>query len=345
MNRRQSEIIEILEIESGLSSGEILARLNSKVSVATLKRDLQFLKSESLLESVGRNKGTRYYLGGAYKLFNPVEVDKYFENEIDDRQINERFNFDLIQIDLPKFELFTADEIAKLNYLHNLHSHNVSELNEFEYHREMERLAIDLSWKSSQIEGNTYSLLETERLLKDKETASGKTRDEATMLLNHKEAIDFIINNPDYINPLSIARIEDIHSILIKDLNVERNIRKRRVGISGTNYSPIDNEYQIREAFEAMCSLVNGKSNIFEKALLALVIISYIQGFNDGNKRTARIISNAILMNGKSCPLSFRTIDSIEYKKAMLLFYEQNNIRPMKEIFIDQFQFAVQTYF
>jgi len=74
-------------------------------------------------------------------------------------------------------------------------------------------LAIDLSWKSSQIEGNTYSLLETERLLKEKETESGKTTEEAIMLLNHKEAIDFIVENPDYLIPLSVPKIEDIHSV------------------------------------------------------------------------------------------------------------------------------------
>jgi Fic family protein len=76
-----------------------------------------------------------------------------------------------------------------------------------------------------------------------------------------------------------------------------------------------------------------------------LVLISYIQAFADGNKRTARIISNAILLNNKFCPISFRTIDSVEYKKAMLIFYEKNNINPFKQIFIQQFEFAVKTYF
>lgn len=165
------------------------------------------------------------------------------------------------------------------------------------------------------------------------------------MLLNHKEAIDFIVDDPDYIEPVEVRRIEDIHSILIKDLGVERNIRNRRVGISGTNYKPLDNEFQIRESLQHMCNLVNIKQNIFEKALLLLVLISYIQAFNDGNKRTARIVSNACLINNNYCPLSFRTIDSIEYKKAMLLFYEQNNISVFKKIFIDQFEFAVNTYF
>ena len=84
---------------------------------------------------------------------------------------------------------------------------------------------------------------------------------------------------------------------------------------------------------------------MFEKALLALVLLSYIQAFGDGNKRTARIISNAILIAHEHCPISFRTVDSIEYKKAMLIFYEQNNISALKNIFKTQFEFAVKTYF
>jgi Fic family protein len=91
--------------------------------------------------------------------------------------------------------------------------------------------------------------------------------------------------------------------------------------------------------------VINNKESVFEKALLALVLISYIQSFMGGNKRTARIVSNAILMKEKHCPLSFRTVDSIDYKKAMLLFYEQNNISNFKGIFINQFEFAVNTYF
>ena len=218
-------------------------------------------------------------------------------------------------------------------------------MNDTEYRKEMERLGIDLSWKSSQIEGNTYSLLETERLLREKETASGKTKDEAIMLLNHKDALDFILDVPDYLQPLKVNRIEDIHSILTKELGVERNIRHRRVGITGTNYRPLDNEFQIREALEDSVRLINSKSIVFDKALLALVLLSYIQAFTDGNKRTARIVSNGILIANGYCPISFRTVDSIDYKKAMLLFYEQNNIAAFKRIFIDQFLFAVKTYF
>lgn len=153
------------------------------------------------------------------------------------------------------------------------------------------------------------------------------------------------MENPHYATPLSIARMEDVHNILIKDLEVERTIRQRRVGISGTNYKPLDNEYQIREALEEMCCLINRKENVFEKTLLALVLLSYIQPFNDGYKRTAHIISNAILIANNYCPISFRTIDAVEYKKAMLIFYEQNTISVFKKLFIEQFRFVVKTYF
>jgi len=107
----------------------------------------------------------------------------------------------------------------------------------------------------------------------------------------------------------------------------------------------LDNEFQIREALERTCALVNGKESVFEKALIVLLLLSYIQPFADGNKRTARIVSNALLVAHGYCPLSFRTVDSIDYKKAMLLFYEQNNVSAFKRIFIEQFAFAVKTYF
>ena len=274
-----------------------------------------------------------------------IDIETYFEKEIDERNIIGHFNPDIFKILLEAKSIFTQAEIEKLNYLQQIFTKNISLLSVTEYNKEFERLAIDLSWKSSQIEGNTYSLLETERLLKEKETAEGKTKDEAIMLLNHKSALDFIVVDPSYIHPLTIARIEDLHSIITKDLGVSRNIRKRQVGITGTNYKPIDNEFQIKEALTNMCDLINKRDNIFEKALLVLILISYIQPFVDGNKRTARIISNAILIYNNYCPISFRTVDSVEFKKVMLLFYEQNNINAIKQIFIEQFEFAVKTYF
>lgn len=345
IHKRELEIIEFIKKNQEVSSRDIFEGILTSVSYATVKRMLSKLIDENLLTKKGKGKSTKYLISPTYEILYPVNIEKYFEKEIDEREIKESFNLQLIPKTLKECSIFTANELEQLSLLQKKFEKNISQLSKIEYNKELERLAIDLSWKSSQIEGNTYSLLETERLLKEKETASGKTKEEAIMLLNHKEAIDFIVENPDYLIPLSVPKIEDIHSLLIKDFEVDKNIRKRRVGISGTNYRPLDNEFQILEALSNMCELVNSKENVFEKALLLLALISYIQPFVDGNKRTARIVSNAVLMNHKYCPISFRTVDSVEYKKAMLLFYEQNNISSFKEIFIDQFEFAVNTYF
>lgn len=176
----------------------------------------------------------------------PLDMDTYFANDVDDRTMQESFNFQLIRDVLPNVELFTEEERIRLETAQKTFLDNMSSLSEVEYRKEMERLAVDLSWKSSQIEGNTYSLLETERLLKEKQTAQGKTKEEAVMLLNHKDALDFMLDNPDYLKELTVRRLEDIHSILTKELG--DGIRRRRVGITGTNYRPLDNEFQIREA-------------------------------------------------------------------------------------------------
>ena len=94
-----------------------------------------------------------------------------------------------------------------------------------------------------------------------------------------------------------------------------------------------------------MCAIIQKKENPFEKAFIAVALISYIQTFEDGNKRTGRMISNALLMAHNAYPLSYRSIDSLDYKKAMLLFYEQNNLSLFKEIFIEQVRFSAENYF
>ena len=339
------EILQFLHYHPLANRTEIMAGLTKAPSDSTMKRLVSAAVKEGNIETAGRGPATKYKLTPQAHVTMPLDLATYFDKDIDEREVQESFNFDLIRDVLPKVKIFTKEELEVLNAAQMEFKKNTEGMTELEYRKEMERLGVDLSWKSSQIEGNTYSLLETERLLKDKQTASGKTKEEAIMLLNHKDALDFVLDIPDYLKKLSVHRIENIHSILTKELEVDRNIRHRRVGITGTNYRPLDNEFQIREALEDTCTLVNGKDNVFEKALLTLVLLSYIQAFVDGNKRTARITSNAVLIANGYCPISFRTVDSIDYKKAMLMFYEQNNIAAFKKIFIEQFLFAVKTYF
>ena len=339
------EILQFLHYHPLSSRDEIAKGIEFSGSDATMKRYIATGIQNGDIEVEGKARATRYRLSSQAHLLMPLNLDTYFAIDIDKRQVQTSFNFELIRNQLPAASLFNDDEMAHLQNLHAEFGKHLSEMSDNEYRREMERLGIDLSWKSSQIEGNTYSLLETERLLRESKTADGKTKEEAVMLLNHKDALRFILDNPDYLQELSISRIEDIHQLLTKELSVDKGIRHRRVGITGTNYRPLDNEFQIREALCDTCNLINEKNNVFEKALLALVLLSYIQAFSDGNKRTARITSNAILMANGYCPLSFRTVDSIDYKKAMIIFYEQNSLYAFKQIFIEQYEFAVKEYF
>ena len=339
------EILQYLHYHPLSSRDEIARGTAFEGSDATMKRLIAACIHSGDILVEGKARATRYRLSNQAHLLMPLNLDTYFAKDVDNREMQTAFNFELIREQLPSVRLFTDEENARLEELQTEFRKHVSEMTENEYRKEMERLGIDLSWKSSQIEGNTYSLLETERLLRESKTADGKTKEEAVMLLNHKDALRFILDNPDYLQTLTVSHIEDIHQLLTKELSVDRGIRHRRVGITGTNYHPLDNEFQIREAMHDTCDLINSRQSIFEKALLTLVLLSYIQAFSDGNKRTARITSNAILIANGYCPLSFRSVDSIDYKKAMLIFYEQNNLYAFKQIFIDQFEFAVREYF
>lgn len=341
---RQREIIDIIATQGQVSISEIKELLNRELSIPTLNRDMAKLVEANYLKKLGAGRAITYVISPDYQLFAPVDTFDYFNLDPDRRGARTSFNHELIQ-SLRDIPLFTDNELAGLQKLKDEYQSNIADLSPTLYQKELERLTIELSWKSSQIEGNTYTLLETERLFMEKREADNKTKEEAIMLLNHKEVITYLMEHKKLAQTLTLRTLEEIHSLLIKDLNVGRNIRSRSVGITGTAYRPLDNEYQIRENLELMCDLINSKSNGFEKALLAVALISYIQPFEDGNKRTGRMISNALLIADDACPLSYRSVDSLDYKKAMLLFYEQNNLVAFKTIFLEQTEFGVKNYF
>ena len=307
MKETQREILSIIQGLKKVSRQEISNKVSFDSSPATLKRLIQGLLDEGWINSEGKGKATAYPPSPKLEINFPIDLETYFQKEQDDRIIKNYFDFEVFE-KLAKIQIFSPDEASALEKIHESFKKRVCDLTPDEYQKEMERLAIDLSWKSSQIEGNTYSLLETEILLKEKKTASGKTKNEATMLLNHKEAIDFLVSQKDYSEQVSVRIIEDLHSILVKELGIGKNIRRRRVGITGTNYQPLDNEFQIREALEESCKLINSAKSGYEKAFLGLLLISYIQPFADGNKRTARILSNAILLANDFCSLSLQVL-------------------------------------
>ena len=180
------EILQFLHYHPLANRTEIMAGLMETPSGSTVKRLLSAAVKEGNIETVGRGPSTKYRLTPQAHVTMPLDLATYFDKDIDERVVQESFNFDLIREVLPKVEIFTKEELSVLFAAQKEFEKNTEGMTELEYHKEMERLGVDLSWKSSQIEGNTYSLLETERLLRDKQTASGKTKEEAIMLLNHR---------------------------------------------------------------------------------------------------------------------------------------------------------------
>lgn len=166
------------------------------------------------------------------------------------------------------------------------------------------------------------------------------------MILNHKKAFYFILDNMKSFEKegVTIVFLEKVHEIIVEQLGVSRGIRNGLVGIVGTKYKPLDNRYQIKEALESLCELVNKMENVYSSALAILVGLSYIQPFEDGNKRTARLVCNAVLLAKNCAPLSYRSIDENTYKKSILAFYEKNSLLPMRKIFMEQYLFSTQNY-
>ncbi len=343
---RQNALLAFIKANGSSSIGQVFeyARKNfGKITRLTVFRDLDKLREFNLIERQGESRRTAIYrMSPQYSVFKKIDVKKYFTTEPDQRKIREKFNFDIFS---QLKNIFTDSENEKLTELDEIYRKKIENIAPDALRKEIERLTIDFSWKSSKIEGNTYSLLETEELIKNQQEASGRTKEEAVMIINHKKTLDYIGSNKEKFETIFIAQIEDIHSLLVDGLNVTKNLRKTLVGITGTKYRPPDNEFQIREALEKTCVLINGTKNIFEKAVILMLLIAYIQPFVDGNKRTSRLSGNAILQSFGSCPLSYRSMDEMEYKKAVLLFFEQNNVSYFKELFLKQFEFAVNNYF
>ena len=344
MENFHEKIIHVFIEDQKMSSSEIHQKLvfnNTQVSLVTVKRILTELVQEGLLNKTGAGRSVVYTVSQKGLFLKPFTAESYVEKELDIRNGKNSFSFDIFE--KLNFNFFTDDELQKLNQATKKFKSNASGSATI-FKREMERFIIEMSWKSSKIEGNTYTLLDTELLIREGIRSNKNTESETRMILNHKKALELIFSDTEFWKTLSVVKVEMLHALLVDDLGVTKNLRKRPVGITGTSYRPIDNEMQIKEALEALIITINTKKNIFEKALLAIIGISYIQPFEDGNKRTGRLLGNALLLCGNMAPLSYRNVNEAGYRSACLVFYEQNSIEPFKKIFIEQYVFAAETY-
>jgi Fic family protein len=198
------------------------------------------------------------------------------------------------------------------------------------------RLLIDLSWNSSRLEGNTYSLLETERLLEMGAAAEGKNARDAQMILNHKAAIELLVEHADETG-FNRYTILNLHALLAENLlsdpQAAGRLRTIPVGIGGTVFHPLQSPPLIEECFAQILASATAIHDPFEQAFFAMVHIPYLQPFEDVNKRVSRLAVNIPLIRHNLCPLSFVDVPARDYIDGILGVYELNRIELLRDVF------------
>ncbi|MBX2987756.1 MAG: Fic family protein [Bdellovibrionaceae bacterium] len=211
----------------------------------------------------------------------------------------------------------------------------------------LNRLLIDLSWNSSRLEGNTYSLLETKRLIELGESAAGKDASEAQMILNHKGAIEYIIESATE-DEITSHEVFSIHALLSENLlgdpSASGRIRQIAVGVGGTTYLPLENPHVLNECFQIFIEKLNLIEDPFEQSFFTLVQLSYMQAFEDVNKRTARLVANIPLIKKNLRPLSFIDVENEAYVKALLGVYEKNDVSLFRDLYMWAYTRSAQRY-
>ena len=199
------------------------------------------------------------------------------------------------------------------------------------------RLLIDLSWNSSRLEGNTYSLLETERLIREGEAANGKGALEAQMILNHKEALEFLIDSAGEIG-FNRYTLLNLHALLSDNLLADPaacgRLRSISVGIGHTVFLPLEGPQRVEECFQQILDTAAVIADPFEQAFFAMVHLPYLQPFEDVNKRVSRLAANIPLIKRNLCPLSFVDVPQQTYVSAMLGIYECNRVDLLRDVFV-----------
>jgi Fic family protein len=345
LDPRQRFLLNVVSGGNGLSREQIQDKIKHLYSVSkpTLIRDVNTLLARGLIRTQGTAKATRYYPATTNPLLRPFDLKRYFADDLDQRP-GAKHVFDASILG-HLHGLFLPNERGLLRRYSSSFTQRTKQLPADIVKREMERFVIELSWKSSKIEGNTYTLLETEALIKEKKEAVGRSRQEAVMILNHKAAFEQILLRRSSFRMVSLSDVNQLHGVLVQALGVDTGIRKNPVGITGTVYRPLDNQHQILEMYQKTLDIINRATDPFEKALIAHVMIPYVQPYADGNKRTARMLTNALLLAHDLFPLSYRSVDEEEFKQALILFYEQGSLYHSKRLFIEQVKFSQEHYF
>lgn len=344
------QIIEALkQAPQGLKISEIITLLPQTLAKRSLQRRLAELKSEGSLRSQGSKSGTRYFLRDKDLIIPLSNTAQNLKSKVS-QAITKRkpvaYQTDFLFSYQPNkthyLDKKTRDHLYKIGqpFQQKLEPGTYAK-------RILHRLLIDLSWNSSRLEGNTYSLLETERLIEYGVSANGKDVFEAQMIINHKAAIEFIIEHSAE-KKLSTGLILNIHALLSDNLlanpRARGYLRQIPVGIGKTVYHPPEIPSLIKHCFETIIEKANKIKDPLEQSFFLMVQLPYLQPFEDVNKRVSRLSANIPLMKHNLTPLSFIDVPQDEYVSGLLAVYELNKIDLLRDLYVWAYERSAQHY-
>jgi Fic family protein len=342
-------VADVLRKFSEPASLGAIHRAVPNIAPRTLRRHLQRLADAGFVEISGTRSGTRYvyveddsslpispegrqilrYVRKSLTKRHPVGYDRTF---LESYSPNETFYLPLsLREHLAQVAVTRSEAMVAGTYAREI----------------LGRLLIDLSWNSSRLEGNTYSLLDTERLIKAGETAEGKEAEETQMILNHKAAIELLVENAAEVG-FNRYTLLNLHAILANNLLPDPaaggRLRARDVGITGTVFHPLTSPQVIEECFDLLLGKASAIRDPFEQSFFAMVHLPYLQPFDDVNKRVSRLAANIPLIRQNLSPLSFVDVPKRDYVDAMLGVYELKRIELLRDVYTWAYERSAARY-
>jgi Fic family protein len=353
----------VAEQPSGATLGDLASHKKLRLSTRTLQRRLERLVAEKRLIAEGATKARRYHLPSqdtAKAETRPAAVKSsastVFSAESEKlrasirRPVTQRtpvgYQGRFLDAYQPNKTFYLPATTRK--QLLQMGQVGLSELPAGTYLRQvLQRLLVDLSWNSSRLEGNTYSLLETQRLLELGTTAEGHSARETQMILNHKQAIEMLAEEAEGIG-FNRHTICNLHAMLSDNLMSEPEacgrLRSRAVGISGTVFHPLEVPQLVEQRFDQLLAKAEAIRDPFEQAFFVMVHLPYLQPFDDVNKRVSRLAANIPLIRHNLCPLSFIEVEAADYVDGSLVVYEQNRVECLRDVFVWAYQRSCARY-
>jgi Fic family protein len=337
----------------GIGIEELSGLLAGEVSRRTLQRRIAMLVESGSVVPKGAGPATRYFLPETgdvehdYVRLSPSGADV---RRLVGRPLAERtpvgYNREFLDQYRPNESSYlTPETIATLTRIGTTAN---AERPAGTYARQiLNRLLVDLAWASSRLEGNTYSLLDTERLIESGKAAEGKDAAETQMILNHKNAIEFMVDLGDDLI-FNRQNILNFHAILsdnlLADPNASGRLRRIAVGIGDSVYHPLEVPQVIEECFQQIVDTAAAILNPFEQAFFAMVHLPYLQPFEDVNKRVSRLAANIPFVRHNLSPLSFFDVPQRAYFDALLGVYELNRVDLLRDVFVWAYERSTKRY-